>query len=201
MVESRNFRKMYSIVVLLLISFLVLATNERASADGAWLSPSRPTNWNTPGMLPPVPLSNEHGFSNDYCLRYIRSPETADDYTLTDSGWILSGNIISGRGIKLVFAVSYFDGMCRSGGYQVFAFVNEVLAGTVSPFPMSARFDASAVDWGIDFDRTIWVDFVRYSDRDPLCCPSFRTKVTYRIEAVSDLSVLIPISRITRPND
>ncbi len=66
--------------------------------------------------------------------------------------------------------------------YQAFVFVDGRYAGTLSPELMHSRSDGSLI-WDVKFtgDRTFAVEFARYSETDPLCCPSRISTVTYQL--------------------
>jgi hypothetical protein len=83
------------------------------------------------------------------------------------------------------------DGMCRPVTYNLFVFVAGKFAGTLSPTVMTSRLDGSSgmvelMPDGID------TEFSRYRATDPLCCPSSRVRVRYRIER-SPTPVIVPM--------
>jgi hypothetical protein len=71
--------------------------------------------------------------------------------------------------------------MCRPDSYQDFVFVNGKFAGTLSPILMNARSDGGAVKITFPAAVKILVDFDRYTDKDPLCCPSRISEGTFEI--------------------
>jgi hypothetical protein len=60
---------------------------------------------------------------------------------------------------------------------------------------MSSRNDGS-IAGGIRLadDDTIAADFARYAESDPLCCPSGRVTVRYRIDRKATPPVVVPVS-------
>lgn len=160
-------------------------------ADGGWLD--RPlVNWNRPGVaVPNAPPPDP--FVDPRCGRFARPVETAEDASVAAAGWTLFATYQGGWGVKVLSGLSGYDGMCRPFAYQTFVFVDGVFAGTISPDVMSSRTDGAAVTTTLQPDgEMITVEFVRYTDSDPLCCPSRRSSVTYRIERGGSNPVLIP---------
>lgn len=124
---------------------------------------------------------------------------------MTAKGWRLFRDYQAGWGITVIWALSGYDGMCRPWGYQVFVFVDGVLAGSMSPRPMDARTDASLFSVQL-LSRLAGPDplvatFERYAGSDPLCCPSRRTMVRYRIDRFQGAPLLIPVSASTSPGE
>jgi hypothetical protein len=71
--------------------------------------------------------------------------------------------------------------MCRPDLYQDFVFVNGKFAGTISPTLMNARSDGGAVKIAFPAAVKILVEFSRFTDKDPLCCPSRISEGTFEI--------------------
>jgi hypothetical protein len=102
-------------------------------------------------------------------------------------------------GWTVVMGISGADGMCRPVGYQLFAFHGGAFVGTLSPQRMDSRTDGSFVALRPSGPNTLQVDFVRYADQDPLCCPHATTRVSYAI-ANGVGAVVKPIASRTMPN-
>ena len=166
-----------------------------AHADGTWLDQPL-VNWNVPGAA--VPAAPAGDFSNPMCGQDARPAETAEDQAVSDAGWTLFGAYQGGWGITVVSGLAGYDGMCRPFGYQFFVFVNGAFAGTVSPAPMDSRFDGSATIVRLETSGRLAAQFSRYSDSDPLCCPSRISFVTYGFDASQGAPVLAPISVSTQ---
>jgi hypothetical protein len=178
---------------ILLAAFAAFSVISPARADGGWLD--RPlVNWNRPGMaIPAAPAPDP--FVDPRCGRFARPVETAEDAAVAAAGWTLFGMYEGGWGVKVLSGLSGYDGMCRPFAYQTFVFVDGVFAGTISPDVMSSRTDGAAVTTMLQPDgEMITAEFVRYTDDDPLCCPSRRSTVIYRIDGRGRSPVLTPIS-------
>jgi hypothetical protein len=122
------------VVALVLLSPLV--------SGAAWLDASSPAPWNQHGsQVPQAP--DVQGNDDPRCRESERPAETPEDRSVIARGWRLFHDYQAGWGLKVIWALSGYDGMCRPWGYQVFVFVRGVFAGTLSPRPMDARTDAS----------------------------------------------------------
>ena len=86
--------------------------------------------------------------------------------------------------------------MCRPLGYQVFVFVGEAFAGTLSPVPMDSRTDGAEVDVWLDAADYVRARFDRYTPADPLCCPSRTSVVAYEVRRALRGAVVVP-ARVT----
>ena len=89
------------------------------------------------------------------------------------------------------FLDSDYDGMCRPFGFQVFVFIDGVFAGTVSPLIMNSRTNGAMSRLALVGRDQVIVDFSRYADDDPLCCPSRVSTVTYRIDRARGVPQLL----------
>ncbi len=91
------------------------------------------------------------------------------------------------------------DGMCRPATFHVFVFVGGRFAGTLSPEPMTSRLDGSIGAVRIISADLITAEFARYRAQDPLCCPSSRVSVRFRIDRTGPDAVVTPVEmRTTR---
>ena len=99
------------------------------------------------------------------------------------------------RDVEIVGGLAGADGMCRPTQFNVFVFVKGQLAGVLSPSDMDSRTDGS-IGGGIRLaeDETIAAEFARYTGVDPLCCPSGRVTVRYRIDRMASPPVVVPVS-------
>ncbi len=93
--------------------------------------------------------------------------------------------------------MSGVDGMCRPLGYQGFVFVGEQFAGTLSPQPMNSRTDGDMARIFLTSPSRLWVEYKRYDNDDPLCCPSEMNQVWFNIEAKNAKPLLIPTEVMT----
>jgi LppP/LprE lipoprotein len=174
------------------------------SSQAAWLDADAPTPWNQRGSALPL-VSNVQGNDDPRCRQTERPAETREDRALTARGWRLFHEYQAGWRVKVIWALSNYDGMCRPADYQAFAFVDGTFAGTLSPAPMNARTDASLFSVQLLAARVagdpLVATFQRYADSDPLCCPSRRTAVRYRIDRSQRAPLLIPVSASTSATD
>ncbi|MGH9163520.1 MAG: LppP/LprE family lipoprotein [Vicinamibacteraceae bacterium] len=171
------------------------------ASSGSWLD--RPvSNWNKPGAAVPKPAKGEYEPGmDDKCKETLRKGEGPEDTQVTQAGWFLFGPRQTYNDVTLVSGMSGADGMCRPFGYHVFLFVGGQFAGTVSPEPMASRMDGAAGPASLFSDETLAVEFSRYTEDDPLCCPSSRTSVSYRIDRNGAQPALVPedITPVSQP--
>ena len=100
--------------------------------------------------------------------------------------------------VEIVGGMRRADGMCRPEMYNLFVFVGGQFAGLLSPTPMTSRLDGSSGAVRLRVPD-ISAEFVRYMSTDPLCCPSSRVTVRYRIESQGTKPVVVPVDvRTTR---
>ena len=159
-----------------------------------WLD--RPlTGWNKAGSpvpkapKPPEPLTT-------VISRCRLTPPAGDPASaVADAGWIpfnYFGKPIEQGDVAIVGGMTGADGMCRPTGYNVFVFVGRRLAGTLSPVVMTSRQDGSSGEIQLS-PPEITVEFARYTKTDPLCCPSSRATVRFRIDRTKAGAVVVPI--------
>jgi hypothetical protein len=144
------------------------------------------------------------GNDDPRCREAERPAETREDRALTSKGWRLFREYLGGWGIRVVWALAGYDGMCRPLGYQVFVFVDGKLAGALSPAPMSSRTDASLSSLQMFGPAAtggplLTAAFSRYAESDPLCCPTRRTTVQYRVDRSQRAPLLTAVSARTAP--
>lgn len=185
---------------------LLLSTPVAAQApEQNWLD--RPlSNWNIPGRAMPraVPNGDTIAEITKRCTYLPLLRTTAGERALADAGWLpfhIFDRQILQRDVEIVGGLAGADGMCRPVNFNIFVFVNGRLAGTLSPANMQSRTDGS-IDGGIRLaeDDTIAAGFARYVEADPLCCPSGRITVRYRINRSVTPPVVVPVRlRPTRP--
>lgn len=182
-------RSLPLIVVIAMTLLAPLAANAQAPS---WLDGDL-ASWNTPGMaIPAAPASQ--GNPDPRCTERERPAETAEDDALLAEGWRLFLPYQRGWDVTLLWGLAGYDGMCRPLGFQVFVFVDGAFAGTISPAPMDSRTDGAADTANLWFRDQVSADFRRYTEDDPLCCPSGTTSVEYTIEETPDGPVLNPVS-------
>jgi hypothetical protein len=166
-----------------------------AYADGAWLD-DQSVSWNTPGMAM-VQAAPHDPAVDPRCFTSSRTSETDEDQAVNQAGWMLFASYTGGWGIKVVRGLAGYDGMCRPMEYQAFVFVDGMLAGTLSPGTMGSRSDGALIDVDCSSPDQLVGKFVRYTEQDPLCCPSARSTVLYRIDRAGPAPVVVRESTTT----
>jgi hypothetical protein len=189
------------LAVIVLAGVIEMAAAGTARADGAWLDAIPIGQWNAPGMAIPAAPSGDDAFLNEpFCDRQQRYTETEEDDALVAAGWRLMGTYQSGWGVRIVGALSGYDGMCRPNGYNFFVFVDGVFAGTIAPEPMYSRTDGSGGQVYLSAPaEDLSATFSRYTAEDPLCCPSATTFVSYTIERTGTGPVVVAGKASTSP--
>ena len=176
---------------------LLLGLSLRAQTpEPSWLD--RPLlNWNVSGRALPRAVPNGETIvevSKRCSMPALTS--TPGERALTNAGWLplhMFDRQIVQRDVEIVGGLAGADGMCRPTQFNVFVFVNGQLAGTLSPSEMDARTDGSIGAIRLAEDETIASDFARYTGVDPLCCPSGRVTVRYRIDRTTAAPVVVPV--------
>ncbi len=181
----------------IVLAFLVALPSTSSFADGAWLD--RPlTAWNQSAMA--IPVAPDSGpVINPMCLRDEVAAATPMEIALTSARWRLVRTREAASGTTtVILATAEYDGMCRPAGFNAFAFVDGVFAGTLSPIPMVSRLDGTLA--GPDsiastVEGRLSARFLRYSPSDPLCCPSLPSiSVEYRVDRTATGPVVVPVA-------
>jgi hypothetical protein len=179
-------------------SALLILSTSPVLAGGTWLDAGS-ASWNKPGAaLPHAEPATSGNLAR--CGSELRSPETAADHAVAAAGWKLYGPYQLYGGTAIVMAESDADGMCRPEGYQAFVFVHGAFAGTLAPKAMSARSDGSFQSAQLFGATSFNADFERYTESDPLCCPSRTTTVTFKVVRKSGHSVVVASDISTSKN-
>jgi heat shock protein HslJ len=164
----------------------------------SWLDRA-PANWNRRMSLLPSPVTSLlNSRTKTRCDESIRQPESPAERALVRAGWMLYGAVQSFGLTKVVSAMSGFDGMCRPLGYQAFVYWEGRYAGTLSPAAMNSRTDGALINIRLVSQTRIIVEFVRYKNSDPLCCPSRISHVTYEVKR-ADFPIVAPVTINTWP--
>lgn len=178
---------------------MAMAPNLPELSASSWLDqPLMPWNRPTPTVFPTLPKPGP-GENIEQCESVIRQPATAAERAIAKQGWHLVGDRRQEGRLQMILGASGFDGMCRPLGYQMFVYADGRYAGTLSPNLMDARTDGSLNDLRVISPTEIVADFARYSEADPLCCPSGTTTVTYTLRH-DDIPDLMPTGVTTRQN-
>jgi LppP/LprE lipoprotein len=184
-----------------LIVFLGTGANAQQPSTGSWLD--RPlTGWNTPGAAIPSPRAAEEEKAAliERC-GVKRQAATGPEKALDAAGWVTFWNFdqqLVRDGVEIVGGMSGADGMCRPANYNLFVFVDGRYAGTLSPEMMVSRTDGSSGAVRMPLPE-LTAEFSRFAPTDPLCCPSSRVRVRYRVDRSGAGPVVIPVDvRTTR---
>jgi hypothetical protein len=178
----------------------VIATGQ--STPTSWLD--RPlSNWNRPGAaVPTPPASSESRTALIERCQLSPRQSTAPEKALAAEGWIpflhFDGQLLQGD-IEIVDGMVAADGMCRPGPFNAFVFVGGRFAGTLSPEPMTSRLDGSVGAIRIVSLDVITAEFARYRATDPLCCPSSRVMVEFRVNRTGPSPIVTPTEIRTSP--
>ncbi|HEY1234909.1 MAG TPA: LppP/LprE family lipoprotein [Candidatus Binatia bacterium] len=190
--KSKHLRAILGLVIGTMVS-----QSESADAQvkvASWLDGSKAASWNKPGdSLPAAPKIHET--VDPRCRNAARPPELDEDKRLREQGWDLVGAYQGGWQILVIRATASYDGMCRPRQYQAFVFVRGVFAGTLSPEAMDSRTDGALSQVFLQSDGRLTAEYLRYSAKDPLCCPSRTTRVLFEI--AKDVPVVRPVSAST----
>jgi putative hemolysin len=170
------------------------ATTPPADLAGSWLD-RQLVNWNVAREdLHEAPPAEEPREKVVGRCRLTPPRSTASERAVASAGWIPflpGGKPLVQNDVEIVGGMAGADGMCRPVTYNLFVFVAGRFAGTLSPTVMTSRLDGSAGTVELTTDR-IDAEFSRYRESDPLCCPSSRVSVRYRIDR-SPAPVIVPM--------
>jgi hypothetical protein len=187
-------------------AILWVLTPTAASAQEAhassWLD--RPlVNWNKPGDKVPAPPAD--GETKQALIKRCQlTPPLATmaEKAVDSAGWIPFWNVdqqLVRDGVEIIGGMRAADGMCRPAQYHLFVFVDGHFAGALSPTPMTSRLDGSSGAVRMPLPL-LTAEFARYAPSDPLCCPSSRVTVRYRLDRTPAGPVVVPVEvRTTRP--
>jgi len=188
-------------VLLLLPTMSLTAAQDRATTS--WLD--RPLSvWNTAGSPVPKAAAAVDETKEEIISRCRLTPprSTAAERAVDAAGWVPFWNFaqqLVREDVEIVGGMSGADGMCRPAAYNLFVFVGERFAGVLSPASMTSRLDGSSGAVRLPLPN-ITAEFARYTTSDPLCCPSSRVTVRYRIDRTAAGPVVAPVEiRTTRP--
>ncbi len=177
----------------LLVACVVVAAGVDArwlqAPAAIWLDQTPLKGWNSPGGTVPAAPAGKGDQEDRASLlercKLVVATKTPAESAIAAAGWIpfklFAREIVRGD-VEILGGMAGADGMCRPAPFNAFVFVNGAFAGTLSPEPMISRLDGSIGATSIEEDDLISAEFVRYDADDPLCCPSSRVRVRYRIE-------------------
>jgi hypothetical protein len=161
--------------------------------DGKWMDGQRIENWNKKGDAIPTapkaegpPILAATGMQGPSlqrgpCAEQLRKPFGPEDKAVMDAGWGLVGSLQIFSGVAVLAGASGADAMCRPLNFQAFVFVDGHFAGTLSPQPMTPRTDGMLSGVQL-YGQTLRATYQRYSEKDPLCCPSRASEVMFKVD-------------------
>jgi hypothetical protein len=187
--------------VIMGLSFLLVTQAAAAVAQTAsWLDQDPPANWNKMrAPVPEAPSPQGEPATTPRCKDQVRAPDTSMDRAVTSRGWSLLGPATTYGATTIILAGTSVDGMCRPLSYQAFVFVNGRFGGTLSPVPMDSREDGAESMIRVVSASELSVQYTRYIESDPRCCPSRLSVVRFRVERLRDGPIVIPVTAQTRP--
>ena len=179
---------------------VVLLCSRGAAAQTAWLDQPL-TGWNASGSALPKGTADNTARVDAQKRCKLFPPATTAARALEAAGWIAQPHLdrpLSSNDIEIVAGFSALDAECAPAAFNLFVFVGERFAGTLSPGLMTPRKDAAAgpvrfVNEGIS------AEFARYKPGDSDCCPTARVAVQYRIDRSPSGPSVVPVTvRTTR---
>lgn len=182
---------------------LAVAASSAQAPEQSWLDRAL-VNWNAPGRAMPRAITDGETIPEMTARCRLAAPRTTPgERAVAEAGWVpfhMFDRHIAQRDVEIVGGLAGVDGMCRPVEFNVFVFVGGTLAGTLSPQVMHSRTDSSIGGAIRLANDDIAAEFVRYADADPLCCPSGRVTVRYRLDRTASPPVVVPVSaRVIRP--
>jgi hypothetical protein len=148
-------------------------------------------------MIPNAPKIDADIPSIDRCKEQLREAKTLQERAIIKAGWELFGSVQTYNETTVITAMSGVDGMCRPLGYQAFVFVEEQFAGTLSPQVINSRTDGDISRIFLTSSSSLFVEYKRYNESDPLCCASGMSRVSFKIEPKQAKPLLIPVEITT----
>ena len=184
----------------MLLAISAGALSAQPKTQESWHRPL--ANWNQAGAPLPAPPAAEESKASLIARCRLTPPRGTPAEKAVDGADRVPFHNFDRRlvreGVEVVGGMAGSDGMCRPTNYNLFVFVRGRFAGTLSPLAMTSRLDASSGAVRLPLPQ-ITAEFARYAASDPLCCPSSRVIVHYRIERGGAGAVVVPIEvRTTR---
>jgi len=183
-------------------------------ATGSWLDAQPVANWNVVGTTVPkapapiVTITIGSGTSPGATPRASGTPRagcnppnvvptTVAERAVAGAGWTVFLAESRQGNVGLVAGLASYDGMCRPMQYQLFVFVNDTFAGTLSPQTMDSRADGAIETPTVSPDGAqIVANYLRYAANDPACCASRVSTLTFALGGTPPL--VVPQGVVTR---
>jgi hypothetical protein len=184
-------------------------------ASGAWLDAQPVANWNVAGATVPQapdPIATitigsgaapgatprASGTPRASCTPPNVVPATVAERAVAGAGWTVFVAESRQGNVGLVSGLASYDGMCRPMQYQLFVFVNDTFAGTLSPRAMNSRADGAIETPAVSPDGAqIVANYLRYAANDAACCASRVSTLTFAVGGTPAL--VVPQGATTRP--
>jgi hypothetical protein len=182
------------ISLMMVIAACLPATAHAQQKAASWLDEKTPAAWNKVGSSVPAAPKVEADV-DPRCREQARPPQLDEDKQVRDRDWNLVGAYQGGWQVLVIQGTAGYDGMCRPSRFQDFVFVRGVFAGTLSPLPMDSRSDGVLSRVFLSSGSQLVAEYGRYAPKDPLCCPSRTTSVTFEIAGTAP--TLWPVSTFT----
>jgi heat shock protein HslJ len=178
--------------------FWTLSAQQDARRTGAWLD--RPlVNWNRKLGQLPTPLSPlEREEIEKRCPNLLRQEDSPYEREIVGSGWLLYGAVQSYGLTRVITAMSGADDLCRPLGHQAFVYFGSTYAGTLSPVAMDPLTNGDLSTIRLVSANSISAEFARYREKDPPCCPTRMSYLTYEVSG-DDAPLVSPVERVTKP--
>jgi len=191
----RSARTLFFLGVVCVLWIPWTATVLTQSPPPSWLD--RPlTGWNKAGGAIPAPPAFKDTIRSIVDRCKLTPPRTTKaEQAVEAAGWIPFWNFdqqLVREDVEVIGGMRNADGMCRPEMYNLFVFVGDRFAGTLSPAPMDSRLDSSSGVVRLPLP-SVTSDFARFTSTDPLCCPSSRVTVSYRIDRTPAGAVVVPV--------
>jgi hypothetical protein len=183
----------------LLLALLAAGILAAAGPQGGdWLDAKKVVGWNRAGAaIPKAPSTDADPLGKGRCKDETIPATGPEEQQVVAGGWNLLPQTRQLGETVLVLGSAGGDGMCRPLNIQAFFFVKAKFAGTLAPRPVDSRSDGVFEEAKLG-NRSVTVSFRRYTDDDPLCCPSRSSDVVYRVEEGGAGPVAVPVSVKTR---
>jgi hypothetical protein len=179
-------------LIAVIVALTIALETSAAVRAASWLD-GPIANWNSSGMAVPKAPEPANEPPPGLCAAQGQAPApiSSQEKEVVAAGWKRVATEAQWWGGTLVYAQQSVDGMCRPMQFQYFVFVDGKLAGTLSPVPMNSRTDGVGIVDALRRDG-IEMNYARYADSDPLCCPSSDVTVRFTIERPDAGPVLVP---------
>lgn len=179
------------VLVLLLMPGWAAATAFAQSS--AWVD--RVTEkWNAAGAAVPAPPASPETRASlsRRCASFVATDGAAAT-AIARAGWTPFRHLdrqITRDDVEVVGGATAATPDCQPAVFNLFVFVGDRFAGTLSPSTMSLGRDGAAGAVRLAGPDTITAEFARYTPADTECCPSSVVRATYRIYRTGPAPVL-----------